>query len=130
MSETKTRIVVLEEARQHTLSAGPAHMMRLNPGRNIVDETVYQRVSSTSETFKALVSAGKIVVKGESIDLKKMNAAEAIETIEAETTVEGVDELMETEMKDGRPRKTVVEAAESWKAVLEETGGGDPADDD
>lgn len=125
------KILYLDEARQHTLSAGSSHLMRLNPGRNSVDDEVYDEVSQKSKMFKTMVERGAIKVMGEALNTAKMSASRVIELIELETNVAGIDEILKQEQGRDNPRKTVLEAVEERRRVLiaaEGTGVGASGD--
>jgi len=108
-----SRIVYLNEARVHILTATAAHVMQLQPGRNVVDDEVFNQVEKHSDEFRSMVEKELIIVQGEAVDITKLSAAKAIQLIELESTVAGVDELLNQELKNEKSRKTVLEAAEA-----------------
>jgi Arc/MetJ family transcription regulator len=108
-----SRIVYLNEARVHILTATAAHVMQLQPGRNVVDDEVFNQVEKHSPEFRDMVEKELIIVQGEAVDITKLSAAKAIQLIELESTVAGVEDLLDQELKSEKSRKTVLEAAEA-----------------
>lgn len=113
-----SKVLHLNEARQHTLSAGPKHLLRLVPGRNVVDDELFEAVLAGGKKEKVsrlqeMIDAGIVKVHGESLDITKMKAEEAIDVVELETTVEGLEDLLTQEESNKKPRKSVVEAIEA-----------------
>lgn len=117
------KILYLDEARQHTLSAGPQQLLRLVPGRNVVDEDLFEAVlnsgvedKDTGEMLPSMlqdmIDEGKVVVKGEKVNIGKMNVKNSLETIELEATEDGLEDLLVQETAKKDPRKTVVKAIE------------------
>jgi hypothetical protein len=129
-----SKILYLDEARQHTLSAGPKHLMRLVPGRNVVDDEVYDAVLNSmakgekTSRLQDMIDSGVIKVAGETVDISKMKMPEALYTIELETTVEGLDDLLEQEQGRKDPRKTIVSAIESAIDAIDHPPSADDED--
>lgn len=113
-----SKILYLDEARQHTLSAGPKHLLRLVPGRNVVDDEIFDEVLNSrakdekTSRLEDMIEKGTIKVAGETVDISKMLVPDALGTIELETTIEGLDDLLDQENGRKDPRKTVVSAIE------------------
>lgn len=118
-----SKILYLDEARQHTLSAGPKHLLRLVPGRNVVEDETFEAVLNSkakgekTSRLEDMIDRGIITVAGETVDISKMKVPEALDLIELETTVEGMTDLLDQENGRKDPRKTVVSAIE---AAIEE----------
>jgi len=112
-----SKILHLNEARQHTLSAGPKHLLRLVPGRNIVDDKIFDAVFNGGEKEKttrlqSMIEDGTVVVHGETLDITKMKIKDAVALVEMETTIDGLEDLMGQEDAQKEPRKKVVKAIE------------------
>lgn len=118
-----SKILYLDEARSHTLSAGPSHLLRLNPGRNVVEDEVFEEVlkargkdkkgkPNPSSALEDLIEEGKVKVVGETLDITTMTVNEALDFVEKEATEEGLLDLMEQESGKKKPRKQVVKAIE------------------
>ncbi len=112
-----SKILHLNEARQHTLSAGPKHLLRLVPGRNIVDDKIFDAVFNGSEKEKttrlqSMIEDGTVVVHGETLDITKMKIKHEVALVEMETTIDGLEDLMGQEDAQKEPRKKVVKAIE------------------
>ncbi len=115
-----SKILYLDEARQHTLSAGSEHLMRLVPGRNVVDDGVFNAVLNDVgkdangkrgiSRLQNMIDDGTIKVAGETVDISKMKVSEALNLVELETTEVGLNDLIDQENASVKPRKTVVEA--------------------
>lgn len=121
-----SKILYLDEARQHTLSAGPNHLLRLLPGRNVVDDDLFDAVLNTvgkkekgPTQLQQMIDKGTVKVTGETVDITKMNANKALEIIELETEVEGLEDLLTQESGKKKPRKTIVEAIEGKIELIE-----------
>lgn len=107
-------VVYLDEARQHSFSALPTQVLMLNPGRNVVDSELLESVSNAENgenEFTRAVESGVVTIHGDRVDITKKDVKAALELIELETTVEGVQELLDQENSAKKPRKSVVEAA-------------------
>jgi len=111
-----SKILYLDEARQHTLSAGPEHLLRLVPGRNVVEDETFEAVLGSrardekTSRLEDMIEKGIITVAGDTVDISKMKVPEALNTIELETTAEGLYDLLQQEEDRKDTRKTVVEA--------------------
>src|SRR4030065_1088474 len=103
---TMSRIVYLNEPPVPLLTATAAHVMQLQPGRNVVDDEVFNQVEKHSDEFRSMVEKELIIVQGEAVDITKLSAAKAIQLIELESTVAGVDELLNQELKNEKARNT------------------------
>lgn len=118
-----SKILYLDEARQHTLSAGPTHLLRLLPGRNVVNEELYETVLNSGSKEKPsrlqeMIETGTVVVHGESLDITKMKVKKIIDIIELETTVEALEDLLTQEIEQKKPRQSVVDAIETKIDVI------------
>ena len=117
-----SKILYLDEARQHTLSAGPTHLMRLVPGRNVVEDDVFDAVLNSpgkgpdgkngQSMLQTMIDNGTVKVAGETVDISKMKVPEALDLIELEATEDGLNDLLSQENSQAKPRKTIVEAIE------------------
>lgn len=128
-----TVIVYLNEARQHTFSAGPKHLMRLNPGSNIVDENDLKQCMKHSESLKSMVENDVVVVHGNEVDPRKMKVPEVLQLVDMETTVEGLFVLLEKENEKDKPRSTIIDAIEAKIQHIEsglESGATDKPTED
>jgi hypothetical protein len=108
------KIVYLNEERQHTLTGRIDERMVLNPGRNIVDDKLFDAVIKADKgknQLTSMIDTGLITVHEEGVDITKMPTKEAISTIELETTADGVQELLDQEQARTTPRDKVIEAA-------------------
>jgi uncharacterized protein YlzI (FlbEa/FlbD family) len=115
-----SKVVYLNEARVHILTATPSHVMQLMPGRNVVEDDVFEQVEKHSDEFRRMVEKEEIIVQGEAVNITKLSAAKAIQLIELETTVAGVEELLNQELGGEKSRKTVLEAAEAKIALIQQ----------
>ena len=115
-----SKVVYLNEARVHILTATAAHVMQLQPGRNVVDDEVFEQVEKHSDEFKRMVEKEEIIVQGEAVNITKLSAAKAITLIELESTIAGVEELLNQELGSDKSRKTVLEAAEAKIAAIQQ----------
>lgn len=127
-----SKVLYLDEVRSHTLSAGPKHLMRLVPGRNVIEDEVFDAVlnavskdtkgKETPNRLQEMMDKGTIRVVGESVDITKMKAVDAMELIELEATEDGLTDLLEQESSKPKPRKTIVEAIEGKLESIEKAG--------
>lgn len=127
------KILYLDEARQHTLSAGPKHLMRLTPGRNEVEEDVFDAVMGVKDSrLEDMIKKGTIKVLGDTVDISKMNVKKALEIVELETTVDGLGDLRAQEDSRKDSRKTILEAIDARIEIIEAANdaGGDDDDED
>lgn len=110
-----SKVLYLDEERQHTLSAGAKQLMRLIPGRNVVDDDLFDAVLNSGidgkpSQLKVMIDERKIVVKADTVDISKKKVPEAIELAELEVTEEGLQDLLSQENTRKDPRKTVMNA--------------------
>lgn len=110
-----SKVLYLDEKRQHTLSAGAKQLMRLIPGRNVVDDDLFDAVLNSGidgqpSQLEVMIDERKIIVKADTIDISKKKVPEAIELVELETTEEGLQDLLSQENTRKDPRKTVMNA--------------------
>lgn len=118
-----SKVLYLNEARQHTLSAGPKNLIRLTPGRNVVEDDDYEAVikcktkdgdgKELPNRLQELIDDGIVKVVGESVNIKNMAVPEALEIVELETSEEGLLDLLDQENTGKKTRKTIVKAIEA-----------------
>lgn len=130
-----SQVLYLDEARQHTLSAGPTNMIRLVPGRNVVDDDDFEAVmdSGTDESpsrLKIMIEEGIIKVAGNSVDITKKNVKDALELIEMEATEEGLKDLLVQETSSKKTRKTIVKAINERMDSIENASDDENENDD
>lgn len=113
--------VFYKGANQHSISAGPTDRVVLNPGQNVVDEDVWNKIVETSEKeMKAnkgrasgvcrLLEEGLVKVFGEGdegVDFEKLNQKDAIELIGSEISIEVLEDLYVTESDDKNREKVL-----------------------
>ncbi len=122
-----SKVIYLDEARQHTLSAGATNMIRLTPGRNVIDDDDYEAVLNSRDKSKPnaksrleeMIDAGTIRVVGDTIDIRKMTAKDALELVELEVTEDGLMDLHDQE-SNGKSRPTILKAIESKMDSIDE----------
>jgi len=98
-----TIVIFYKGANQHSVSAGPTDRIVLNPGQNVVDEEMWNKIVSMSEKeMKAnkgratgvcrLLEEELVKVFGEGeesgVDFEKLNQKDAIELIGSEISIE------------------------------------------
>ncbi len=110
-----SKVLHLNEARQHTLSAGPKHLLRLVPGRNVVEDDIYDAVlkggkKEEKTQLASMIEDGVVVVHGDTLNITKMKIKEAISIVEMEADIDGLEDLMAQEDSLDKPRKKVVDA--------------------
>ncbi len=133
-------LVYYKGANQHTVSAGPKHRIRLNPGKNVVDDDLWNAVLAASEKehatskpggtrygLKPMIDKGLIlVVEGDKVtentmvDLTKLTKEDALHIVENEVSTDNLAIMLEQE-KTGKKRKQVLNAIET--AVIKITTG-------
>lgn len=120
-------VVYLDEARVHTFTGKRDQEIMLRPGRNVVDSEMLDAVSKKNEQLKELVESGVVTIAGDRVDITTMDSKRAVQVIDMETTVDGVKELLDQELKAEKPRKPVVAAA---KVKITAIGDGAKKDAD
>lgn len=126
-----SQVLYLDEARQHTLSAGPKNMIRLVPGRNVVEDEDFEAVMSagTKEApsrLKSMIDDGLIRVVGESVNIANVSAKEALDIIELEVSTSGLQDLLDQENSAKKTRKTLVKAIEDRIEAIKNAENMDP----
>ena len=132
-----SKVLYLDEARQHTLSAGPTNMIRLTPGRNVIEDDDYEAVLNCrsknnpkeKSRLEEMIDAGTIRVIGDAVDISKMNARDAFELVELEATEEGLLDLHDQE-SGGKARSTVLKAIEGRMDAIDKANKTTAKDDD
>jgi len=130
MSDKKC-VIVFNEAREHTLSAGPGVSLRLIPGKNTCLLADVEKVAEGNKSFKNMMDDGVIEVLDDVVittdaagnivvDVSKMSVKEAKSVIEAEADLDVLANYMNQETEagnaDGRPG--VVKAIETQTEAL------------
>lgn len=140
MSDTKNVLIGYDGANQHSFSAGPRDLVRLNPGVNTVDAGVWDRVIAAAKKemagpnpcksggILAMIEVGTVTIipssDGGAIDFASMNAGEVISLVEAEFDPDKLEVFLADE-KAGKARATVIKAIEKHIAALEVPASGD-----
>lgn len=122
-----SKTLYLNEARIHTFTGNAQEALKLVPGRNTVEEKLYEAVRGKSKAFKEACEDGTILVQGAKLNVPKMKAEQVAKLIELETTVDGVQDIMDQEEESPRPRVGVMKAGatkiEAIEKALEDAGG-------
>jgi hypothetical protein len=114
------QVVYLNEARVHSFTGGPEEVVMLRPGRNLIPEAVLLAVRDKSDTMRDMIEAGTVIMEGNRVDVTKMDVKRAVNTIEMETTIAGVQDLLDQEIATKKPRKMVVDSAKAKIIAIQE----------
>lgn len=130
-----SKVLYYNEARQHTLSAGPKNLIRLVPGRNVIDDKDYEAVLGCGTRAKPsrlsiMIEEGIVKVAGDSVDITKLNVNKALELVEMEATEEGLKDLLLQENSSNKTRKTVVKAIDQRMDEIENAENEGDNDDE
>lgn len=129
-------IIYYKGANQHSVSAGPAHRTVLNPGQNVVDDEIWNKIvesahkeqknekSKTKGGVLHLMEEGKIKIlesamTGQELDIGALNQKDALELVDGETSTENLVKFLKQE-KGSKARPKVVGALESKILKIEE----------
>lgn len=125
MSDKKC-VIVFNEAREHTLSAGPGVSLRLIPGKNTCLLSEVEKVAEGNKSFQNMMDEGVIEVLDDvaiktdaagniEVDITKVSVKEAKSIIEAEADLDVLAKYMnqETEAGDTEGRPGVVKAIDA-----------------
>ena len=134
-------IVFYKGANQHSVSAGPEHRVVLNPGQNVVEKEVWDKIVSVQEKLakKSGKRTGvlhlideklvKVIGEGEEdedFSFDSLNQKDAIDLIGTEASIDNLDEYYIVEA-DGKNRPKVIEAID---AQIEKIKKADQSDAD
>lgn len=132
-------IVVYNGANQHSISAGPDHRVVLNPGQNIVDDEVWDKIynhaqkerdnkrSKTRGGVLYLEDEGMlevITLNDDEFDISATPKKKAIEIINSEIDL-GVLKSYQDAENAGKSRKGVLEALTAQIHLIEQANSGD-----
>ena len=129
-------IIYYKGANQHSVSAGPEHRTVLNPGQNVVDDEIWNKIvecahkEQKNEKRKTkggvlhLIEEGNIKIRestmtGQELDIGALNQKDALELVDGETSTENLVTFLKQE-KGGKTRPKVVGALESKILKIEE----------
>jgi hypothetical protein len=119
-----SKIIYNNEARVHIFSAGQDELMRLYPGRNNVEDDIHAKIEKSSDSFRQAIEDGTVTVVGDAIKMSALDQKQAIELVEMEATVDGVQELLKQESR-GKKRKPVIEAATAKITAIKQAEASD-----
>jgi hypothetical protein len=119
-----SKIIYNNEARVHIFSSGQDELMRLYPGRNNVEDDIHAKIEKASESFRQAIEDGTVTVIGDAIKMSALDQKQAIELVEMEATVDGVQELLKQESR-GKKRKPVIEAATAKITAIKQAEASD-----
>lgn len=106
------KVIYLNVPHVEIFTAGPNEVVQLLPGRNVIDDDVYEKVLNAKDSaLAAAIARQDVIVEGDRVDITKMGVQKAVGLIELETTIAGVEDLLNQEMNTQKPRKTITDAA-------------------
>lgn len=112
MSDKKC-CIVFNEAREHTLTAGPKDILRLIPGKNIVSMAVVDKVSKGNKEYQTMIDNGMLeVLPSEAVrtdpetgngavDITQLSGKEVKDLVSSEVSLDTLQEYLATEEQHG-----------------------------